>query len=188
MSQPAGPRRPICVPLTALIPLSLFIPSPSPWAWLSARGPLGDRDLVPEGQPCLAAKGLCVPGACVQDPLAHPHGPHHGQLFTGPCPALLLCPGALLARQCWGSRKEWLPWDLWVSSRAVHGGHIPGSRDCPHGSPLHMGAGGCWLCPPRAAPIKGRTLGLPGPRLSIPAGRGAAMGAGASGAGWQLAG
>lgn len=151
---------------------------------------------MPEEQHCLAAKpALCRGswGLCAGPPDLSP-GPT-------PCPALgcVLCPVLLLSpRICWGgsagaqggSGCPGAGWDFWVPSRAVHGGHIPGSKDCPHGSPVHLGAGGCWCRLPRAAARllqKQGDAGAPGtdpPRWSTaehPCRPGPAMGAGGSG-------
>lgn len=141
---------------------------------------------MPEEQHCPAAgPALCARGSwglCPGPPDLSPWATLWPALRCVPCPVLLLCPGV-----CWGgsagaqgtSGCPGIGGDFWVPSRAGHGGHIPGCTDFPHCSPLHTGAAGCWLCPPRATvrllPKNGGMLGLPGqiiaagPRLSIPA-------------------
>lgn len=181
MSEPAGPRRPICCPPHASASLILIYSLPTTislvqCSWsprsLHCAVPLEDRDLVPEEQ--TACKGHCVPGVCAGPPGLSPRPALHWLLST---------PAALSWAPCWGPRKEWLPWH-WLGSLGAlwcsPWWHIPGSRDCPHctwglGAAGSVPLGSLLGCSDRRG-----TLGLPG--QVIPSGAslrpGAAMGAG----------
>lgn len=206
MSEPAGPRRPICCPPYSSASLILIYSlATTPGSVLTVpsllalfRSPGGQR---------FSARGAAVPALCARGgcagppPLLYPHGP-----LSSVCPARSCCSvpglcswgtaGAQGTRGCPGVGGDfWVP-SLSVGATCRAPGTVPIAPHCTRGlgaaGPVPLGLLGC-------SPKKGRGAGPPrtdrGSRTTAehPCRAGAALGAGADGIlcgwrGWHLAG